>query len=280
MNPMAAAMRERTWRLLETPAMTGLENMAVDELLFSQVQSDKDPPTVRLYGWEPPCISLGYAQSAHDLDLAQIQALDWHWTRRPTGGRAILHTDELTYSICGPVNHPLFRGSILESYQRISAGIERALAHLGLQVEIQEMEPASSVSIENPICFEVPAAYEITVSTRKLIGSAQHRGRTGVLQHGTLPLSGDVGRIVDGLAFDSITDREAARTRIRRRAITVEQALNRSVSWEEAADAFIHGFETEFEIDLLPFTIPSDWDPILQDIKHTRYRNQDWLKRT
>jgi lipoate-protein ligase A len=253
--------------------------MALDELLLSQVRSDNDPVTLRLYGWEPPCISLGYAQSFHDLDQDRLRGLGWHWIRRPTGGKAILHTEELTYSISGPLTHPLLKGNILESYRRISAGIEKALATLGLQVEIQAAEPAQPTGIENPICFELPAAYEVTFENRKLIGSAQHRGRIGMLQHGTLPLRGNLGRIVDGLSYDTTGDRESARKRIQGRAVTVEEALGRSISWDEAASAFVSGFESEFEIEFQSITLSEDWVPALQDIKFKRYENSDWLER-
>jgi lipoate-protein ligase A len=279
MSTMTGLKGRETWRLLKSAPLNGAEQMALDELLFSQAASEMPAIALRLYRWTPPCLSIGYAQSIQDIDRGRLQEFGWDWIRRPTGGRAILHTDELTYSVTGSTRHPLLQGSVLESYRRISAGIVSALNLLGLQGTLQSEEPAAASQDENPICFEVPAAFEITIQDRKLVGSAQHRGRSAVLQHGTLPLSGDLGRIVDGLRYDTPEAREAARAKIRRRALTVEQALGHPISWEEAADAFVRGFEQEFEIELIPFTMPESWCESLQEIKRDRYQNSEWLER-
>lgn len=265
--------------MLITPSLNGVENMALDEVILSSIDSMDTPMTLRLYGWDPPCLSLGYTQTVADIDRERIKTRGWEWIRRPTGGRAILHTDELTYSIIGPTEHAVLQGAVLESYQRLSAGIKGALELIGLSVEIQKTKQVQDTHTDNPICFEVPAPYEITVDNRKLIGSAQHRRRQGVLQHGTLPLRGDLGRIADTLVYDSQVEREKARKRVREKALTVEDALGHSISWEAAADAFIAGFENEFGVRLMPFDIPREWASDLEDIKNNRYLNQKWLER-
>ena len=154
---------------------------------------------------------LGYAQPISDVDAAVLQAHGWDLVRRPTGGRAILHTDELTYSITGRQDDPRLAGSVIESYQRLSQALLRALTLLGIAatVEAHPLTPAGS-DPKGPVCFEVPSTYEITYDHRKVIGSAQARRKGMVLQHGSFPLHGDLGRITQALHF---TDEESANGR-------------------------------------------------------------------
>ena len=167
--------------------------MAVDEAILEHIHRGESLPTLRLYAWQPPCLSLGYAQPVADVDLPRLRERGWDLVRRPTGGRAILHTDELTYSVAAPADDPRTAGTVLESYNRIARALLRALQELGLPVEIEAQAPVPAMQGQaNPVCFEVPSSYEITAGGRKLVGSAQARKREGVLQHGSLPLTGDL----------------------------------------------------------------------------------------
>ncbi|MGE5251838.1 MAG: biotin/lipoate A/B protein ligase family protein, partial [Bacteroidota bacterium] len=227
------------WRLVRSPAGRGAWNMAVDEAMLEHIYRGESLPTLRLYAWEPPCLSLGHAQPFADVDPDRLQARGWDLVRRPTGGRAILHTDELTYSVSAAPDEPLVRGTVLESYNRISRALSCAVQELGLTVEIEEHTAAAAHPSQNPVCFEVPSSYEITVGGKKLIGSAQARKKEGVLQHGSLPLTGDLRRITEVLRFANEPEREAAAERLLRRATTVETVLGRSLSWETATGAFV-----------------------------------------
>ena len=95
--------------------------MAIDEAILEAAGHGEVPPTLRLYSWQPACLSLGYAQPFADADQAALERFGWQIVRRPTGGRAILHTDELTYSVSGPQSEPRLAGSVLESY-RVAGG--------------------------------------------------------------------------------------------------------------------------------------------------------------
>ncbi len=227
---------------MSAPA-TGHQNMAIDEAILDQARLHRVPPTLRLYAWDPPCLSLGRAQPLEQVDLVRLQAEGWDWVRRPTGGRAILHTDELTYAVAGPMDHPDLGGGVLDSYRRLSAGLRRALEILGVNPDPPLGTPADEEGRRQPICFEVPSAYEITVRGRKLVGSAQVRRGGGVLQHGTLPLRGDLRRICRALHYSDESGRRAAGERLLEHAATLEQALGVAVSWDEAAQAFAQGFQ-------------------------------------
>jgi lipoate-protein ligase A len=217
--------------------------MALDEAILDSVAQSKAPPTVRLYAWDPPCLSLGYSQPASDANRGELRSLGWDIIRRPTGGRAILHTDELTYSIAASEDHPLMRGGVLASYRRLRQGLVESLKAMSVTVDPETPGEPADYDRDNPVCFEVPSAYEMTVSGRKILGSAQVRRKRAVLQHGTLPLSGDMGRICRVLAYKDEAARRLAEDRVRGKAITLEQALGRRLDWVQAAEAFSKGME-------------------------------------
>jgi lipoate-protein ligase A len=239
------------WRVLTTPPAHGAWNMAVDEAILEGVGSGDSPPTLRLYSWEPACLSLGYAQPLADVDIPRLQAHGWELVRRPTGGRAILHTDELTYSVIAAHTEPRVAGSVLESYSRLALALVEALHLLNLRVEIHENEAGNSKSL-NPICFEVPSTSEITMGGKKLVGSAQARRKEGILQHGSLPLTGDLTRIIQVLGYPNEEKRSRAARHLLERATTVETALGRVVPWNEAAQALSAAFRSVLDLSLQP----------------------------
>ena len=127
-----------TWRLLITPPAHGAWNMAVDEAILEHVYRKESLPTLRLYAWDPPCLSLGHAQPFADVDTNRLKQRGWEVVRRATGGRAILHTDELTYSVIAPANEPRVEGSVLESYNRLAQALLLAVQSLEIPVEMKE----------------------------------------------------------------------------------------------------------------------------------------------
>jgi len=240
-----------TWRLLLHPAPArGAWNMAVDEALLESCGSGDSLPILRLYAWAPPCLSLGYAQPLSDVDRPRLTARGWDLVRRPTGGRAVLHTDELTYSVIAAPDEPRLSGILLDSYRRIAGTLVAALRTIGLPAEIDGHAPARAGGTVNPVCFEVPSTYEITVGGKKLLGSAQSRRRDGILQHGSLPLTGDLTRILQALTYPDEEMRTRAAARLLDRAGTVESMLGRPASWEEAAQAVVESFREVLQLDL------------------------------
>jgi lipoyl(octanoyl) transferase len=238
----------RQWRLITTPPVEGTYNMAIDEALLASVARGDSAPVLRLYAWSPACLSLGYGQRVSDADLERIGAMGWQIVRRATGGRAILHTDELTYSVSLPADHPLVEGDVVQSYRRISEALLVALKLLGAQ---PQAERATHGGSNGAVCFETPSHYEITVDGRKLIGSAQVRRKDhngGVLQHGTLPLRGDIARICDALVYTNRDEREEAKAQVRARALTLEDALGYTVTWEDTAAVVVLGFAETFDL--------------------------------
>ncbi|MEX2143545.1 MAG: biotin/lipoate A/B protein ligase family protein [Anaerolineales bacterium] len=273
------------WRLLRHPAARGAHNMAVDAAILEGVVEGTSPPTLRFYDWDPACLSLGFAQRFDDVDEEARAARGWDVVRRPTGGRAILHTDELTYSVIGPNNEPRLVGGVLESYKRLSDALMQALKLLGLPVEQQPMhvgiaEGNGAGEEDNPVCFEVPSDYEITMHGKKIIGSAQARRKGGVLQHGSLPLVGDIARITEILHYPSEERRHLAAERVRARAATVEEGLGRRVSIEEAANAFRRGFSETLNIEFIEGELTQEEQAATERWLAARYAAPEWTQRS
>lgn len=267
------------WRVIEHPQAEGAWNMAVDEAILEAVYSGKSRPTLRLYAWDPPCFSLGYAQPHTDVDLSILSQNGWTLVRRPTGGRAILHTDELTYAVIAPETEPRVAGGIIESYLRLSQALLEALRLLSLAPQAQEKSAVNNANRSNPVCFEVPSNYEITVNGKKLIGSAQARRKDGVLQHGSLPLYGDLARIVDALKFDNETERTQAKARLLAHATTLERELEERIEWQQASEAIKQGFTSILNLDLQPGKLTEEEKNRAQVLMQEKYAHPSWTER-
>jgi len=285
---------QTTWRLIRSSATHGAWNMAVDEAILESVIAGESSATLRLYAWEPACLSLGYAQPVADVDRENLERHGLGLVRRPTGGKAILHGDELTYSVIGSGNDPRLAGGVLQSYCTLSLALLEALHLLGIQAQALEKPPVQSApsdnlavesstahkaAKQNPVCFEIPSYYEITSGGKKLVGSAQARRKQGVLQHGTLLLHGNLTRIIQFLRFKDLATRQHAATRLLERATTAEGASGRIITWEEAADAYIQAFAGVLNLELeRGELIPGELDRA-EKLVVEKYTRPDWTGR-
>lgn len=267
----------RQWRLIIDPPSTGYYNMAVDEALLKSVSASDSVPVLRLYNWQPLCLSLGYGQRLRDADLERISANNWGVVRRPTGGKAILHGDELTYSVSLPKDHDLAQGDVVESYRRISEALLKALRYLGLSPQSEKQAKGNSGL--GAVCFEVPSHYEITSGGKKLIGSAQVRRRDGILQHGTLPLHGDISRICDALAYETSSEREQAKQQVRQRATTLDSVLGQQISWWDAAECLVNGFAETFALKFVDDKLTPDEETLVKTLIQDTYANTEWIEK-
>jgi lipoate-protein ligase A len=267
------------WRLLFTSPSSGAWNMAVDEAILESIGRGESLPTLRLYAWTPACLSLGVAQPYADVDSARLRARGWDVVRRITGGRAILHTDELTYSVVGPAEEPILAGTVLESYNRIARALLTAVRALELPVEMKAGK-ADENGKSNPVCFEVPSTYEITAAGgKKLIGSAQARRKDGVLQHGSLPLTGDLTRITEALSFTDESARAEAAQRLLARAATAESALGRALDWETAARSTVRAFEAELGIQFKRGELSKKEKTRADELVREKYAHPSWTEK-
>ncbi|MFQ5913205.1 MAG: biotin/lipoate A/B protein ligase family protein [Nitrospinota bacterium] len=249
-----------TWRLLNTGARNGAWNMAVDEVLWRGVQEGKTPPTLRFFAWTPATLSVGYGQSIErDIDVNALERLGIPLVRRPTGGRAVVHDRELTYSVVfpadltGPAGAEASRGSspgsiaqghsILRDYAFISRGLVLGLRDLGVAAELAPVVHRPDPEERTGACFSSASAYEVMVQGKKIVGSAQRRGAGAVLQHGSVPLDLDVGRLSSLFKTRSPEARGRLAGNLAAKMTCVKEALSgRETSYEEACAAFEAGF--------------------------------------
>jgi lipoate-protein ligase A len=285
-----------TWRLILDGPHDGATNMAVDEAIVTSVVRGTSPPMLRFYAWSPPCLSLGRGQPWAEADRAACRAAGVDVVRRPTGGRAILHTDELTYSLALLHDDPRAAGDVLDSYRRLSVGLLDGLQSLGVEA-VQVTGPSTDPEAgqpqaatepldrlrQSPVCFEMASDYEITVGGRKLVGSAQWRSRGGVLQHGSLPLHGDLARIIDYLIFPppkghirSGDLRAEQRRYVHARATTLEEAMGCVLPFAQVAQALADGFARTLNVSFVRGQVTSQEQALAAKLRRDRYAAPDW----
>ena len=188
------------FRLLIDRRLPGARNMAVDEALLRCMAAD-GAPVLRLYGFAPPCVSLGRFQAADDLREEALLGSDGvDVVRRPTGGRAVLHDDEVTYAVVLGRHHlqPFTKRA---AYRASAALLLRLLSALGVRGAVQPGNAAAVAAGADPDCYRATGEYEVTAGAKKLVGSAQVTTRDAALQHGSIPLStsyAGIGRYLRG----------------------------------------------------------------------------------
>jgi lipoate-protein ligase A len=257
----AAAPRPDVLRVIRDGARTGAYNMARDAELL-RAQRPEDPPVLRLYRWTPPAVSLGYNQDEAAFDRERIAALGYDLVRRPTGGRAILHAEELTYAVVGASPSPLFGATLHTSYDRINRALLAFLRDLGIAAEISAGE--SRAAARGLVCFDSAGLHEVRVGGRKLIGSAQRRTGGVFLQHGSIltgPAHADLLRCLGGRGGDaSPTDPERERSaRARLLAATTDLAQLRggtlaATALPELEDRLVAAFASSLDLRAHPET--------------------------
>ena len=231
------------WRWISDGLHPAERNMAVDAALLNDCEQGRIPPTVRLYGWSEPAITLGYSQKAEEeLDIGRCRELGISIVRRPTGGRALLHHRELTYAVVAPVSLVPFNRGLKATFGAVSEALLAGLQGLGIQGDLntskQRPGPARSRA-----CFASLNHCEITVDGKKLVGSAQKRTSKAFLQHGSLVIEADHGLFTSLLKFDNENERMATHKRLMHSTTTLNQAGARKFSFEEISAALQEGFQ-------------------------------------
>lgn len=225
--------------------MTASQNMETDERLALGLASGEGLPTVRVYGWRPWAVSLGWNQSPDEIEADRVHGDGLEIIRRPTGGRAVLHATELTYAVVMQADGR----NAGELYRTISGGLLAGIRILGVDARLEARGEAPGRGREgrSAACFVATARSEIVVGGRKLVGSAQRRyGAPGcpdvILQHGSVLLGNDHLRIVEYLRMPE-SRRAELRRELTQRSTDVATVLGRTVTFDEAADAVRRGFE-------------------------------------
>ena len=241
-----------SWRFLNTGARDCYQNMAIDEVLaIKSIPHDKRS-VFRVYRWQPYAISLGYNQNPNDLNLEKCKRDKIDIVRRPTGGRAVLHAEEITYSIIIPKESDFFSPDVLTTYNRINRGILTGLHLIGVKAELierlPEEEEKSSVYKHKIPCFSKSAKYEIAYQGKKLVGSAQRRYGNSILQHGSILVGTFHLNLADYIKALKGTRVEKFRQALAEKTISISQILSTKINYEKIAWAIKTGFQQCFDI--------------------------------
>ncbi len=231
------------WRLIDTGSRSGAYNMATDEELLARAQAGEKAPVLRLYTWDPPAVSVGRFQNLQqsvNSDACRKHGFDI--VRRVTGGRAVLHRRELTYSIIARTDDPLFPAGVSGTYQVIATGLVAGLRHLGLTPEIVSRTSRHAGLVtkkpKDASCFSSPSWYELVVKGRKIVGSAQRREKGAFLQHGSILLDHDPRLEAEVIAGGYNGDRVTC----------ILRELQRLPPLDEIRHALLTGFREAFGI--------------------------------
>jgi lipoate-protein ligase A len=250
-----------SWQLILSSALSGQANMDIDLKLFHDFEKGSISSALRIYSWKPNCVSLGYSQKVEkEVDLDRAKTLGWDVVKRPTGGGIVFHNEaEVTYSLVTAIDNPLLPKGLVPSYKKISEAVVYGLNQLGLHAQIRnpKSEIRNKSEILNPksqLCFSYPAEYEIVVegpstpsmelgtgslgARKKIVGSAQKRGRKALLQQGSIFVRATPKTVYEVLKKDYK----------RENAVSVEEVLGRKIDYNELSEALIEGFKNELGI--------------------------------
>jgi lipoate-protein ligase A len=251
-------------RLLDSGArgaLPGALNMAIDEALLGSVSRGESPPVLRLYRWSPPCVTVGYFQSLEaevDLDACRASGVDA--VRRLTGGGAVFHDDEITYSIVLPLGHELAPDDILESYRLICSGLIGGLGLLGVDARFEPIN-------------------DIAAGGKKVSGNAQTRRQGCLLQHGTILLDLSPERMFSLLKVPAEKLKGKLVEEVKARVTSLRALLGRAVSYAEAAEALSNGCSSAWSAELEPLRLSSAEEAEARRLSAERFSSPEWNHR-
>jgi lipoate-protein ligase A len=259
-----------TWRLLVDGASRGSWNMAVDQALAESVDSGASPPVLRLYRWDPACLSLGFAQpfAAAAAEFCARKGVDV--VRRPTGGRAVLHHLELTYAVLASLDGRPFAADLQAAYRRICRALVAGLRLVGVPAGLAGTPQDGMIRpIEAIPCFVGPATGEVVAAGRKLVGSAMRRMGATILQHGSILESWD-GPLQAGCL--GLPDDSSLRPAV----VTVHEIVGGSLPVGRLEQAMAAGFATEFGIEADPSFLTAAEVARADELVRERYAHPRW----
>ena len=274
-------MEKETWRFIDSGRRDPAFNMALDEALLYWHSENKIPPTIRFYGWNPPTLSVGYFQNIEkEINLDAVKKHGLGFVRRPTGGRGVLHDQELTYSVIVSEEHPEMPKTVTEAYRVISEGILEGFRELGLDayfaIPRTEKEKQSLKNPRSSVCFDAPSWYELVVEGRKVAGSAQTRQKGVILQHGSILLDLDEDKLFDLFIYKNDRLRERMQRNFKQKAVAINELAKEKITIEEASNAFKKGFEKGLNIHLEPYELTEEETEFVADLARTKYAADEW----
>ncbi len=230
---------------------SGAMNMALDFYLAQQIGGE-DAPVLRFYGWEPFCLSLGYHQNPEFVDFKAVKKKGYHVVRRPTGGSAILHSEELTYGLIVPFTAGVNNHHVYYLFHRL---LVNALNNLGVAVELNYIEDKENYLRDGKkrfACFNRPAFTEIKFQNKKVVGSAQKLYKNAILQHGSILLGPKQNEIIHLMNADFRT-KERYLQILKKSSLSLSEINERGkqIKVNQLKEALLQEFEKELKIQIV-----------------------------
>ncbi|MEA3312902.1 MAG: biotin/lipoate A/B protein ligase family protein [Caldisericota bacterium] len=260
-------------RIIETNENDGAMNMAIDEALLIIERERGFPPALRVYKFVPPTLSIGYFQKMEkEVNFAHCKELGIGYVRRPTGGRAVLHDRELTYSVTMAHPHSILEMNLLDSFHYLCEGIIEAISLLGGNAYFSDREDNE---ISSPSCFAAPTFSDILLNGKKVVGSAQRRNDCGLLQHGSILYHVDLEQIFYCFNLD-----ENARKRLvelsKKKISSLSDELNKEITFDVIKVALKRGMEKITNETLVPTELTKDEKNLAEKLYHEKYNTYKW----
>jgi len=265
----------KNWRIIPYGTFSAFENMAMDEAVFRGNQQGTSPPTLRFYDWQPSAVSLGYFQVLEsEINVSYCRENNIDIVRRPTGGKAVFHEDDLTYSLVSRENIPPFSPGILGTYLIISRCILEGIADLGVRAEMAEESRSSGGEGPASHCFSFPSRYELLVDGRKICGSAQTRSNGAFLQHGSLLLRFDPFKALSVVTQNMASEEQAS---LLKKSVT---SLRDHIA-VQADPALIAGilkasFEKILKVQFVEGRLTEEEEAVRDELLQNKYHTDIW----
>jgi len=267
------------WSFLIDGKLSPAENMAIDEAIFECVQDGRSLPTIRFYNWEPSTVSCGYNQEvSKEVDFVALKKHGFGFVRRPTGGRVVLHDNEVTYAVISTFEGRL-SGNVTESYSEISKALAKGLELMGINVDFEKSNLSSEHQrkVANP-CFTSSSRYELSYHRKKIVGSAQVRKNNCLLQHGSILLNFNQCKLAQ--IMPELTDDQKVRLAnyLKRKTIAINEILSIPKSYNEAVNFFITGFKEKWKTDdfITRKSLETYELEIAERLRLTKYLTDEW----
>lgn len=273
--PPSRSPEDNNWRILVTPQQSAAYNMAVDEALFNTYRNNPSSPVLRLYSWRPVAVSIGYGQDLNaEVDPAACRNFGIDIVRRMTGGRTVLHDEELTYSLIISDDHPFVAGSGYTLYRQIGEIIILFLQKWGIHGRFAgggQKRPSL-----NGACFSEAARDEITVLGKKIAGSAQKRFGAFILQQGSLLLGPGHKRLSFLLPPGLHHHRSDMIVELNRRTVSLSEITGRTVSFTEVVDGFLDTLSENTNLSLSISELTKFENRDADALVRNKYAHSDW----
>lgn len=267
------------WYFLDTGKNPAAWNMAMDDVLADAVARDPRTVFIRIYQWDPWAVTIGYAQEAEkNISLEKLTKKGYHFVRRATGGRAVFHANEITYSVIASIQNKDLGKSLHETYKIISQALLQTFLQAGFKdLQLKRSSLSEELSPRGAVkpCFSSAARYEILFHNKKLIGSAQRRMKGAILQHGAIPLDSSFLGLTELMNIPE-KEKGSMKKELKEKACSLSDVAGSPVDYQSVASVFKTGFECITGNPVAVYTLTEQIKKKAELLVEEKYGTKTW----